>query len=153
MLVGEAPGADEDARGEPFVGRSGQLLDSLLVTAGLDRRRIAVTNVVKCRPPANRAPRAREVAACRPFLERQLTLGDPSLVVCLGGTATQWFFGRTARLTALRGTVHVVDGRHVMATYHPSAALRFGPRGEPIRALQVDLVAAASWLAGPGPRG
>jgi len=147
LLVGEAPGADEDARGEPFVGRSGRLLDSILAGAGLDRAQVAVANVVKCRPPANRTPRASEVAACRPFLQRQVVLADPDLVVCLGGTATQWFFGRTARLTTLRGKVHAVAGRHLMATYHPSAALRFGPRGEPMRALQEDLVVAAAWLA------
>jgi uracil-DNA glycosylase len=146
LLVGEAPGAEEDARGEPFVGRSGQLLDALLAAAGLERSATAVANVVKCRPPGNRAPRAREMTACRPFLERQLRVADPQLVVCLGGTATQWFFGRSSRLTRLRGTVHDVDGRAVIATYHPSAALRFGPNGQPMRALREDLVVAATWI-------
>jgi DNA polymerase len=101
---------------------------------------------VKCRPPGNRAPKAAEVAACRPFLEQQLAAAAPTLIVALGGTATSWFFGRGARLTALRGTVHVVVGRHVLPTYHPSAALRFGPRGEPAGALQEDLRLAAKWL-------
>ncbi len=151
LLVGEAPGAEEDAQGEPFVGRSGQLLDTLLTAAGLPRATVAVANVVKCRPPANRAPRAREVMACRPFLEQQVRLAEAALVVCLGGTATRWFFGKGARLTALRGTVHTVGGRHVMATYHPSAALRFGPNGEPLQALRDDLIAAATWLSSRGP--
>jgi uracil-DNA glycosylase family 4 len=146
LLVGEGPGADEDARGEPFVGRSGQLLDAMLVQAGLVRSQVAVANVVKCRPPGNRAPKAAEVAACRPFLHQQLDAAAPMLIVALGGTATQWFFGRTARLTALRGSVHDLGDRQVMATYHPSAALRFGPRGEPACALQEDLRFAAQWL-------
>lgn len=152
LLVGEAPGADEDRQGQPFVGRSGQLLDTLLTAAGLPRATVAVANVVKCRPPANRAPRAREVAACRPFLQQQLSLADPLLVMCLGGTATRWFFGRSVRLTSLRGSVHTIDGRHLMVTYHPSAALRFGPNGQPMHALRDDLLAAAAWLGAPSPR-
>jgi uracil-DNA glycosylase len=146
LLVGEGPGAEEDARGEPFVGRSGQLLDVMLAQAGLERRQVAVANVVKCRPPGNRAPRAAEVSACRPYLEQQVAAAAPGLIVTLGGTATQWFFGRTARLTTLRGSVHDLGDRQVMATYHPSAALRFGPRGEPARLLQDDLRSAAQWL-------
>jgi uracil-DNA glycosylase len=146
LLVGEGPGAEEDARGEPFVGRSGQLLDAMLEQAGLERAEVAVANVVKCRPPGNRAPKSAEVASCRPYLEQQLDAAAPSLVIALGGTATQWFFGRTARITALRGSVHELGGRPVMATYHPSAALRFGPRGEPARLLQDDLTSAAQWL-------
>jgi uracil-DNA glycosylase family 4 len=153
LMVGEAPGADEDARGEPFVGRSGQLLDGMLAQAGLLRSQVAVANVVKCRPPGNRAPKAAEVAACRPYLQQQIDAATPALVVALGGTATQWFFGRTARLTVLRGSVHEVGDLRVMATYHPSAALRFGPRGEPARLLQGDLHAAARWLADQDPKG
>ena len=93
LLVGEAPGAQEDAAGVPFVGRSGQLLDGLLADAGLPRERVAVANVLKCRPPANRKPRRAEVARCRPWLTRQLELADPAVVVALGGTAAEWFFG------------------------------------------------------------
>lgn len=143
MLVGEAPGADEDERGEPFVGRSGVLLDQLLSEAGLSRPDVAVANVLKCRPPGNRAPKRGEIEACRPWLRRQLDLQDPALVVALGSTAAAWFFGRSARIGELRGGPHDVDGRAVMVSYHPSAALRFGPRGEPMTALRDDLARAA----------
>jgi uracil-DNA glycosylase family 4 len=146
LLVGEAPGADEDVRGEPFVGRSGALLDELLAEAGLARADVAVANVLKCRPPGNRAPKRAEIEACRPWLHRQLELQDPDLVVALGSTAAAWFFGRSARIGALRGDPHVVDDRRVMVSYHPSAALRFGPRGEPMTALRDDLARAARLL-------
>jgi uracil-DNA glycosylase len=151
-LVGEAPGAAEDMAGRPFVGKAGQLLDTLLAEAGLDRAGVAVLNVLKCRPPGNRAPKPDEVARCRPFLERQLSLLPPSLVVALGLTAATWFLGRTT-LRAARGTVHPVTiGGHdlrVIATYHPSAAIRFGPRGAPLAALREDLALAARLVAVP----
>lgn len=147
LLVGEAPGAQEDAVGEPFVGRGGQLLDALLVDTGLARAEVAVLNTVKCRPPGNRTPKPAELANCRGWLEAQLALVDPAVVVALGGTATGWFFGRGSRLTQLRGQAHEVDGRTVVPTYHPSAALRFGPKGEPRRLLAEDLALAASLLA------
>ncbi len=149
LLVGEAPGAAEDARGEPFVGRSGQLLDELLAEAGLPRERLAVTNVVKCRPPGNRAPRRVEVAACRPWLARQLELLDPVVVVTLGGTAAAWFFGPAASLARLRTAPREYAGWPVVVTYHPAAALRFGPHGAPRAALRADLACAAR-LAGAG---
>jgi uracil-DNA glycosylase family 4 len=149
-FVGEAPGAEEDAVGRPFVGRAGQLLDSLLVEAGLDRAEVAVLNVLKCRPPKNRTPKPDEVARCRPFLEGQLELLGPELVVSLGLTATQWFLGRQFTLAAARGEVHSVElnGRQwsVLATYHPSAAIRFGPGGAPMAALRQDLALAAKVL-------
>ncbi|HZN75786.1 MAG TPA: uracil-DNA glycosylase [Micromonosporaceae bacterium] len=145
-LVGEAPGAAEDAAGRPFVGKAGQLLDQLLHEVSLDRSEVAVLNVLKCRPPGNRAPKPDEILRCRPFLERQLTLLRPSLVVALGLTAVTWFLGRTS-LAAARGTVHsvVVNGLElrVIATYHPSAAIRFGPNGQPRAALRADLELAA----------
>jgi uracil-DNA glycosylase family 4 len=139
LLVGEAPGAQEDLAGVPFVGRSGQLLDSLLAEAGLPRSRVGVANVLKCRPPANRKPRRAEVGRCRPWLERQVALAAPRVVVALGGTATEWFFGPSARISALRETVHTFAGRSLVVTYHPSAAIRFGPRGAPLAALREDL--------------
>lgn len=154
LLVGEGPGADEDAAGIPFVGRSGRLLDEALGAAGLPRPGVGVVNVVKCRPPGNRAPKAAEVAACRPWLEQQLAVADPRAVVALGGTATQWFLGRSARLTAVRpgardGQPLEWQGRALFATYHPSAALRFGPKGAPALGLREDLAHVARWLAAP----
>jgi DNA polymerase len=142
-LVGEAPGASEDETGQPFVGRSGALLDLLLAEAGLDRAQCAVLNVVKCRPPGNRTPRALEVARCSGWLRRQLELLDPLVVVALGLSAAKFFLGPRTVLGQVRGRPHRVDGRDVWATYHPSAALRFGPNGAPRAALLADLTAVA----------
>ncbi|MCU1671922.1 MAG: Uracil-DNA glycosylase [Frankiales bacterium] len=144
LLMGEAPGATEDETGRPFVGRSGQLLDRLLADVGLDRHRVAVLNTAKCRPPGNRPPTRVESGRCRGWTERQLDLLQPSVVVPLGLSATRWFLGPTT-LTAARGRVHEVGGRSVLPTYHPSAALRWGPGGgEPERLLREDLAAAAA---------
>jgi DNA polymerase len=155
LLIGEAPGAQEDEAGVPFVGRSGQLLDSLLHEIGLPRQRVAVTNVLKCRPPGNRKPRRVEVGRCRPWLARQIELADPRVLVALGGTATEWFFGAGARIAALRVTVHHWQGRSLVVTYHPSAAIRFGPRGAPVAALREDLRTVARLVrpAAGGPAG
>lgn len=146
-LVGEAPGAQEDVAGRPFVGRAGQLLDQLLIDAGLVRDEIAVLNVVKCRPPGNRTPRRDEVEQCRPWLVGQLEVIAPRLVVALGLTAVTWFLGRRTTLAGARGQVHQVPvGERtvpVLATYHPSAAIRFGPGGAPMAALREDLARAA----------
>jgi uracil-DNA glycosylase family 4 len=153
LLVGEAPGAQEDETGVPFVGKSGQLLDGLLTEAGLRREQVAVANVLKCRPPANRKPRRPEVARCRPWLDRQLELVDPAVVVALGGTAAEWFVGPGARIAVLREQGRVTPltygGRRLLVTYHPSAAIRFGPRGAPVAALREDLAEVARVLAGP----
>jgi DNA polymerase len=151
LLVGEAPGAQEDESGVPFVGRSGQLLNGLLVDAGLGRDQVAVANVLKCRPPANRKPRRAEVSRCRPWLDRQVDLVDPVVVVALGGTAAEWFVGPGARIAALRDQGRVAplehQGRRLLVTYHPSAAIRFGPRGAPLAALREDLAEVARVLA------
>jgi uracil-DNA glycosylase len=146
LLVGEAPGAQEDATGVPFVGRAGQLLDTLLEEAGLPREQVAVSNVVKCRPPGNRKPRRSEVQRCRPWLERQIELLDPLLIVALGGTAAEWFAGPSARIATLRAEPLTHAGRPVAVTYHPSAAIRFGPQGAPLAALRADLAAAVHRL-------
>ena len=138
VLVGEAPGAQEDQSGEPFVGRSGQLLDQLLAEAGGARSAVAVLNTLKCRPPGNRVPTRAETAACRPFTEAQLADVTPRLVVTLGLSATRWFLPK-GTLASLRGRVHEVAGLSVLPTYHPSAAIRFGPAGEPRRLLAADL--------------
>jgi uracil-DNA glycosylase len=147
VLVGEAPGAQEDATGRPFVGKSGELLDLLLTEAGLDRAQGAVLNVVKCRPPGNRTPKSVEVARCRGWLRRQLELLDPPVVVALGLSAAKWFLGPRIVLGAVRGAPHEVDGRPVWATYHPSAAIRFGPNGAPRAGLLEDLTAVARSLS------
>jgi uracil-DNA glycosylase len=145
-IVGEAPGAQEDETGRPFVGRSGALLDQLLAEAGLDRAQAAVLNVVKCRPPGNRTPKAPEVARCSGWLRRQLELLDPPVVVALGLSAAKWFLVPRTVLAAVRGAPHEVDGRAVWATYHPSAAIRFGPNGAPRAGLAADLAAVAASL-------
>jgi uracil-DNA glycosylase family 4 len=147
VLVGEAPGATEDETGRPFMGRSGALLDQLLVEAGLDRGEAAVLNVVKCRPPGNRTPKASEVARCSGWLNRQLELLDPPVVVALGLSAAKWFLGPRTVLAAARGRAHDIGGRAVWATYHPSAAIRFGPKGAPRAGLLADLTAVAGSLA------
>lgn len=166
LLLGEAPGATEDAEGLPFVGRSGAVLDAILDEAGLARASVAVVNVLKCRPPDNRAPTRQEAANCRPWLDRQLALADPLLVVTLGLTAAVWALGRGITLTGVRGRLHTLGPspqgpRPLIATYHPSAALRFGPRGRPRAAMVDDFVFARDLLpelrarraAGPGPDG
>jgi uracil-DNA glycosylase family 4 len=147
VLVGEAPGATEDETGRPFVGKSGALLDLLLAEAGLSRREAAVLNVVKCRPPANRTPRSSEVARCSGWLHRQLELLGAPVVVALGLSAAKWFLGPRTVLGQVRGRAHDVDGRAVWATYHPSAAIRFGPNGAPRAGLLADLTAVAGALA------
>lgn len=150
LLVGEAPGREEDEGGLPFVGRSGRLLDELLAGAGLGRAEIAVANTVKCRPPANRTPTRAEAATCRGWLDRQLVHVDPAVVVTLGGSALAWALGPGRRLRDERGRVQRLrlPGRDeracdLVATYHPAAALRFGPAGEPRAALAADLLLAA----------
>jgi DNA polymerase len=146
VIIGEAPGATEDETGRPFVGRSGALLDQLLGEAGLDRAQAAVLNIVKCRPPANRTPKAPEVARCSGWLRRQLELLDARVVVALGLSSAKWFLGPRTVLGQVRGRPHEVDGRAVWVTYHPSAAIRFGPNGAPRAALLADLRAVAGTL-------
>ncbi len=147
LLIGEAPGAQEDAAGLPFVGRSGALLDTLLAEVGLPRSTVAVANVLKCRPPRNRTPRKAEVERCRPWLVRQIQLIDPTVVMTLGSIALAWAMGAGARIGALRGRALSWEGRQLVATYHPSAAIRFGPNGAPMAALREDLKMVAALLA------
>ncbi len=130
MLIGEGPGAEEDATGLPFVGRSGQLLDQLLAAAGLDSSRQAyVCNVVKCRPPGNRRPSPAEMAACRPWLERQILLVNPALILLVGATALEAVLGIRGGITRLRGQWHssgeaLLRERRVMPILHPAYLLR-----------------------------
>ena len=123
MLVGEAPGASEDKQGRPFVGRAGKLLDELLVEAGLDRGAVYITNVVKARPPGNRDPRAGEVAHHMPWLERELALVRPRLVVPLGRHALR-HFAADVKISDVHGRALTEDGRELFPLYHPAAALR-----------------------------
>jgi uracil-DNA glycosylase len=146
LLIGEAPGANEDESGFPFVGRAGQLLDLLLDEVGLPRSEVAVSNVVKCRPPSNRKPARIEVARCRGWLESQIEVIDPAIICAMGGTAVEWFFGYGSKIGQLRGVEHRVGDRRVVATYHPSAAIRFGPKGMPRAALRDDLAYVSALL-------
>jgi len=115
--------------------------------AAMDRAQAAVLNVVKCRPPGNRTPKTAEVARCSGWLRRQLELLDPPVVVALGLSSAKWFLGPRTVLAQARGRAHEVDGRAVWATYHPSAAIRFGPNGAPRAGLLADLTAVAGTLA------
>ncbi len=129
MVVGEGPGREEDLQGRPFVGRSGQLLDRLLAEeAGLRRAQVYIANVVKCRPPGNRDPLPDEIAACRPYLEQQLALIGPRVVITLGNFATRLLLDTTRGITQLRGRSYPFgpDGAVLLPTYHPAAALRGG---------------------------
>jgi DNA polymerase len=147
LLVGEAPGAQEDLAGRPFVGKAGQLLDELMTEAGLRRGDAAVLNVLKCRPPSNRTPRRAEAVRCSGWLDRQVELVDPAFVMTLGRTALTWALGARVTLTDVRGRVHDWRGRRLVASYHPSAAIRFGPGGMPRAALGDDLALLAAALA------
>lgn len=126
FIVGEAPGADEDRQGEPFVGRAGQLLNAMLRSAGFDRGEVFIANVLKCRPPGNRDPAPAEVACCLPYLRRQIALVAPDLVLCVGRIAAQNLLGVDTPLGQLRGKVHRLDpnGVPVVVTYHPAYLLR-----------------------------
>lgn len=127
MIVGEGPGADEDAQGEPFVGRAGKLLDEMLKAIGRSRREnVFIANVVKCRPPGNRDPEADEVEACRPYLDRQIELIKPRLIVALGRIAAQRLLSTDLPLSKLRGPMYQygVDQTPVFVTYHPAYLLR-----------------------------
>lgn len=147
LVVGEAPGANEDVAGRPFIGKGGQLLDELMTAAGLSRADAAVLNVLKCRPPANRTPTRAEATRCAGWLDRQVELLDPWLVLTLGRTALTWSLGAKRTLSEVRGCVHDWRGRRLVASYHPSAAIRFGPRGAPRAALEADLRLVAETLA------
>jgi DNA polymerase len=136
LLIGEAPGAEEDRLGLPFVGRSGQLLDRLLAGAGLDPEHdLYIVNGVKCRPPQNRRPTPAELAACRPWLERQIVLLDPALILLVGATALQAVLGVKGGITRLRGRWQegegpLLAGRALMPLLHPAYLLRHASEAE-----------------------
>ncbi|MGB3097899.1 MAG: uracil-DNA glycosylase [Solirubrobacterales bacterium] len=152
MFVGEAPGADEDRQGLPFVGRAGGLLNELLAGIGLDRKDVFVANTLKCRPPGNRDPQPVEIETCRPYLYRQVELIEPKIVATLGNFATKLLTGDQTGITRVRGTpqVHVLGGRTVFIfpLLHPAAALRTPKMKE---TLVEDFERLRTLLAGPGP--
>jgi DNA polymerase len=123
-FVGEAPGADEDAQGEPFVGAAGQLLNRIIAAMGMKREEVYICNILRCRPPGNRLPLPNEASNCRPFLERQLELVRPKFMCALGACAAQNLLGTTLSIGKLRGRFHDYRGIPVMCTYHPAYLLR-----------------------------
>jgi len=138
LFVGEGPGAEEDRLGLPFVGRSGRLLDQLMADElGITRRQAYIANVVKCRPPANRDPHPDEITACRPYLERQIELIAPRVVVTLGRFAGQLLLDSKVAITKLRGRAYPYGGAVLIPTLHPAYALRGGPG--PLAQIQADL--------------
>lgn len=124
MLIGEGPGEQEDLQGVPFVGPAGKLLDSMLQMIDLDRSKVYIANMVKCRPPRNRDPQPTEQQACRHWLDQQIRLVDPKIIVCLGRIAAMGVIKDDFRITREHGEWFTLDGRMYMATYHPSALLR-----------------------------
>ena len=142
VLIGEAPGAQEDETGRPFVGRSGQLLTRLLEDAGISREEVYITSILKCRPPNNRTPKKSEVEVCRPYLEQQIALIDPKVVVLLGGVAISSIIGPW-KVTEAHGTFFEGDDRMYFMTFHPAAALRF-PKNADL--MLEDLRKLKGWL-------
>lgn len=126
LVIGEGPGADEDAQGEPFVGRAGKLLNPMLQAIGLRREQVYITNIVRCRPPNNREPSPEEAAQCRPFLERQIALIQPRIILALGRVAAQNLLNMDTSIGKLRGQVHYFGERRIplIVLYHPAYLLR-----------------------------
>jgi DNA polymerase len=124
LIIGEAPGAEEDRRGEPFVGRAGQLLDQMLIAIGQSRESVFIANILKCRPPNNRDPKPAEAAACRAYLERQIELIQPKIVLAVGKIAAQNLLGTDDPVGRMRGRPHDLGGIPLVVTYHPAYLLR-----------------------------
>lgn len=124
MFIGEGPGEQEDLKGEPFVGPAGKLLDTMLYLIGLSRDEVYIANIVKCRPPHNRDPKPEEENACAEWLERQIALVNPKIIVCLGRIAAKRLISENFRITQEHGQWFESGGRKIIATYHPSALLR-----------------------------
>lgn len=147
LIIGEGPGREEDLKGEPFVGRSGKLLDRLVAEElGLDRSTFYIANVVKCRPPNNRDPKPDEIDACWSWLETQIALIDPKVIVTLGNFSTRTLLKTKVGITKLRGRVHEFEGRWLVPTFHPSAALRTGE--VTVAKMRADLIRAKRAMAG-----
>lgn len=141
LFIGEAPGFHEDKQGVAFVGAAGKLLDTVLSEVGLDRTKVAIVNVIKCRPPNNRDPLPDEIESCRPYLEAQLGHMRPTVIVTLGNFATRFITGLQIGITKARGQLFEYQGATVIPTFHPAAALRGGRFGgmSPVDAIRADL--------------
>lgn len=152
LIIGEAPGAEEDRRGEPFVGRAGKLLDAMLGALGHERAQVYIANVVKCRPPENRNPRPEEAASCAPYLDRQIALLRPRIILAVGRVAAQRLLDCDLPVGRLRGTVHYYgqSGIPLVVTWHPAYLLR---RPEAKAEAWHDLVLAAQAARASGPVG
>lgn len=149
LFIGEGPGSEEDAQGEPFVGAAGQLLDAMLAALDLTRQKaVYIANAVKCRPPDNRTPEPAEIEACRPWLQRQVALLQPKVIVLLGKTAAQSLLGKQDKLAAMRGQVFEYSGIPVVVTYHPAYLLRNLP--DKAKAWEDLLRARRAWRAKTG---
>lgn len=149
LFIGEGPGSEEDAQGEPFVGAAGQLLDAMLAALDLTRQKaVYIANAVKCRPPDNRTPEPAEIDACRPWLQRQVALLQPKVIVLLGKTAAQSLLGKQDKLAAMRGQVFEYSGIPVVVTYHPAYLLRNLP--DKAKAWEDLLRARRAWRAKTG---
>lgn len=144
LIIGEAPGAEEDRQGEPFVGRAGKLLDAMLLAIGLQREQVFIANILKCRPPNNRDPLPEEARCCRPFLERQMALIKPRIILAVGRIAAQNLLQTDTPMGKLRGRVYRVAGIPLVVTYHPAYLLR-SPREK--RKAWEDLLLARHTLA------
>jgi len=150
MFVGEAPGADEDMSGRPFVGRAGKLLTDMIEKGmGLPRSSIYIANICKCRPPENRNPAPEEIAACSPFLKKQIALIKPKVIIALGKFAAQTLLQTETPITKLRGTFHDYEGTKLMPTYHPAYLLRNPPMK---KAVWEDLQIVMRYLGIPLPK-
>ncbi len=125
MFVGEGPGYDEDRQGEPFVGKAGRLLDRMIRAMGLEREQVYIANVVKCRPPQNRTPASEEISTCRGYLEQQIAIVKPRVIVALGATAARALLGGVLSMARMRARFHDYRGAAVMPTYHPAYLLRY----------------------------
>ncbi len=132
VFVGEAPGADEDAQGLPFVGRAGQLLTNIIKAMGLERKDVYICNILKCRPPGNRNPQTEEIRLCEPYLKRQLKILSPRVICALGTFSAQTLLAKDTPITALRGRFHDYEGIPLMPTYHPAYLLRNSSAKKPV---------------------
>lgn len=150
LFIGEGPGAEEDVRGEPFVGQAGKLLDNMLAAIGLQRQqKVYIGNAVKCRPPGNRTPEAEELHACKPFIERQIALIQPKLIVLLGRVAVSTVLAENAALGTLRGKRFFYEKIPVIVTYHPAYLLRNLP--EKVKTWEDLLFAQRVWREATAP--